>query len=57
MSYLVTGATGEVGSRVVEFLLEHGFLDAIVPRKEMKAYLAQALTWMATDARDTARAS
>jgi acetyl-CoA carboxylase carboxyl transferase subunit beta len=40
-----------------EFLLEHGFLDAIVPRKEMKAYLAQALTWMATDARDTARAS
>ncbi|HEX7159193.1 MAG TPA: acetyl-CoA carboxylase, carboxyltransferase subunit beta [Edaphobacter sp.] len=30
-----------------EFLLEHGFLDAIVPRKEMKVYLAQALTWMA----------
>jgi acetyl-CoA carboxylase carboxyl transferase subunit beta len=29
-----------------EFLLEHGFLDAIVPRKEMKQYLAQALTWM-----------
>ena len=29
-----------------EFLLEHGFLDAIVPRKEMKAYLAQALRWM-----------
>ncbi|MCU1295490.1 MAG: acetyl-CoA carboxylase, carboxyl transferase, beta subunit [Bryobacterales bacterium] len=29
-----------------EFLLEHGFLDAIVPRKEMKRYLAQALTWM-----------
>jgi acetyl-CoA carboxylase carboxyl transferase subunit beta len=29
-----------------EFLLEHGFLDAIVPRKEMKVYLAQALTWM-----------
>jgi len=29
-----------------EFLLEHGFLDAIVPRKEMKTYLAQALTWM-----------
>jgi acetyl-CoA carboxylase carboxyl transferase subunit beta len=40
-----------------EFLLEHGFLDAIVPRKEMKAYLAQALTWMSKDARDTARAS
>ncbi len=29
-----------------EFLLEHGFLDAIVPRKEMKGYLAEALTWM-----------
>jgi acetyl-CoA carboxylase carboxyl transferase subunit beta len=30
-----------------EFLLEHGFLDAIVPRKELKAYLAQALAWIA----------
>ncbi|HEY6377173.1 MAG TPA: acetyl-CoA carboxylase, carboxyltransferase subunit beta [Edaphobacter sp.] len=29
-----------------EFLLEHGFLDAIVSRKEMKQYLIQALTWM-----------
>jgi acetyl-CoA carboxylase carboxyl transferase subunit beta len=29
-----------------EFLLEHGFLDAIVPRKEMKQYLAQTLSWM-----------
>ena len=29
-----------------EFLLEHGFLDAIVPRKEMKQYLSQTLTWM-----------
>jgi acetyl-CoA carboxylase carboxyl transferase subunit beta len=29
-----------------EFLLQHGFLDAIVPRKEMKAYLVQALGWM-----------
>ncbi len=29
-----------------EFLLQHGFLDAIVPRKEMKAYLTQALGWM-----------
>jgi acetyl-CoA carboxylase carboxyl transferase subunit beta len=26
-----------------EFLLEHGFLDAVVPRKEMKAYIANAL--------------
>jgi len=29
-----------------EFLLEHGFLDAIVPRKELKAYLVNALGWM-----------
>ena len=29
-----------------EFLLEHGFLDAIVERKDLKAYLAQALAWM-----------
>jgi len=29
-----------------EFLLEHGFLDAIVPRKEMKQYIAQTLSWM-----------
>jgi len=29
-----------------EFLLEHGFLDAIVTRKEMKDYLSQTLTWM-----------
>jgi acetyl-CoA carboxylase carboxyl transferase subunit beta len=26
-----------------EFLLEHGFLDAIVPRKELKPYIAQSL--------------
>ncbi|HMH16371.1 MAG TPA: acetyl-CoA carboxylase, carboxyltransferase subunit beta [Edaphobacter sp.] len=32
-----------------EFLLEHGFLDAIVPRKEMKQYLSQALTWMSSE--------
>jgi len=29
-----------------EFLLEHGFLDAIVERKDMKAYLAETLKWM-----------
>ncbi|HTV07629.1 MAG TPA: acetyl-CoA carboxylase, carboxyltransferase subunit beta [Candidatus Aquilonibacter sp.] len=29
-----------------EFLLEHGFLDAIVPRKELKAYLANTIHWM-----------
>jgi acetyl-CoA carboxylase carboxyl transferase subunit beta len=34
-----------------EFLLEHGFLDAIVPRKDLKAYLASALSWMTTQER------
>ncbi len=29
-----------------EFLLEHGFLDAIVERKELKSYLAQAIAWL-----------
>ena len=29
-----------------EFLLAHGFLDAIVARKDMKLYLTQALCWM-----------
>jgi acetyl-CoA carboxylase carboxyl transferase subunit beta len=30
-----------------EFLLEHGMLDAVVPRKDMKAYLSRALSFMA----------
>jgi acetyl-CoA carboxylase carboxyl transferase subunit beta len=34
------------GFQRAEFLLEHGFLDAIVERKNLKSYLAQALTWM-----------
>jgi acetyl-CoA carboxylase carboxyl transferase subunit beta len=29
-----------------EFLLEHGFLDAVVGRKELKAYLTRALDFM-----------
>jgi acetyl-CoA carboxylase carboxyl transferase subunit beta len=31
------------GFQRAEFLLEHGFLDAVVPRKEMKAYISRAL--------------
>lgn len=31
------------GFQTAEFLLEHGFLDAVVPRKEMKQYIANAL--------------
>lgn len=30
------------GFQRAEFLLEHGFLDAIVPRKELKNYMSQA---------------
>jgi acetyl-CoA carboxylase carboxyl transferase subunit beta len=31
-----------------EFLLEHGMLDAVVPRKLMKSYIARALEFMAS---------
>lgn len=33
-----------------EFLLEHGMLDAVVPRKEMKAYIMRALDFMQSSA-------
>ena len=32
-----------------EFLLEHGMLDAVVHRKDMKSYLSRALTFMAVN--------
>jgi acetyl-CoA carboxylase carboxyl transferase subunit beta len=31
------------GFQTAEFLLEHGFLDAVVPRKELKPYISSAL--------------
>ncbi|HTV58920.1 MAG TPA: acetyl-CoA carboxylase, carboxyltransferase subunit beta [Verrucomicrobiae bacterium] len=31
------------GFQTAEFLLEHGFLDAVVPRKELKTYIGNAL--------------
>jgi acetyl-CoA carboxylase carboxyl transferase subunit beta len=31
-----------------EFLLEHGFLDAVVPRKELKAFIASSLDLLLT---------
>ena len=34
------------GFQRAEFLLEHGFLDAVVPRKELKAYISRALAFM-----------
>jgi acetyl-CoA carboxylase carboxyl transferase subunit beta len=30
-----------------EFLLQHGFLDAVVPRSELKAYIGDALNFFA----------
>jgi len=36
------------GFQRAEFLLEKGFLDAVVPRKELKAYLVRALDFMKT---------
>jgi acetyl-CoA carboxylase carboxyl transferase subunit beta len=35
------------GFQHAEFLLEHGMLDAIVPRKELKAYLGRILSFIA----------
>ena len=40
---LITGVTGQDGSYLAEFLLEKGFLDAVVPRAKMKAVLAHIL--------------
>jgi acetyl-CoA carboxylase carboxyl transferase subunit beta len=34
------------GFQRAEFLLEHGFLDAIVERRDMKGYIMRALDWM-----------
>lgn len=31
------------GFQTAEFLVEHGFLDAVVPRKDIKRYISQAL--------------
>jgi acetyl-CoA carboxylase carboxyl transferase subunit beta len=42
------------GFQRAEFLLEHGFLDAIVPRKELKDYLVNALGWMKDGAAESA---
>ena len=36
------------GFQTAEFLLEHGFLDAVVSRKEMKGYIARSLDFFAT---------
>jgi len=40
-----------------EFLLEHGMLDAVVPRKELKAYIARALEFMSPASEDLSSAA
>ena len=37
MTYLITGATGDVGARVVQHLLERGVRPRILARNEAKA--------------------
>ena len=38
---LITGITGQDGSYLAEFLLEKGFVDRIIHRKEMKEILSK----------------
>ena len=40
---LITGVTGQDGSYLAEFLLEKGFLDYIVERKDLKNKIHQSL--------------
>ena len=42
----IVGKYFPTGAHKVGFLLEKGFLDAVVPRKEMKAYLVRALDFL-----------
>lgn len=37
------------GFQRAEFLLQHGFLDAVLPRKELKPYLIRALDFMGVE--------
>ena len=37
-----------------EFLLEHGFLDAVVQRKELKSYISNALEFFLAELRSFA---
>ena len=39
MKILITGISGQDGSYLAEFLLEKGFIDHIVNRKELKETL------------------
>src|ERR1041384_3047635 len=45
------------GFQTAEFLLDHGLIDAIVPRKEMKAQLIEYLNFMTAGQKQLAAAS
>ena len=40
---LITGITGQDGSFLAEFLLEKGFIDKIVQRKDLKQVITSLL--------------
>ena len=42
---LISGITGQDGSYLAEFLLEHGFIDKIVERKDMKETLYKLIQY------------
>ena len=42
------------GFQTAEFLLDHGLIDAIVPRKEMKAQLITYLDFLTAEMKATA---
>jgi len=44
------------GFQTAEFLLEHGLIDAIVPRKEMKARLIDYLSYLTVNQNQPAAA-
>jgi len=46
MRALITGITGQDGSYLAELLLEKGFLDAVVHRRDLKSYLSRALDFL-----------
>lgn len=44
------------GFQTAEFLVDHGLIDAIVPRKEMKARIAEYLSYLMIQRKETATA-
>jgi acetyl-CoA carboxylase carboxyl transferase subunit beta len=53
----ITQADLPPGFQTAEFLLEHGLIDAIVPRKELKQRLSEYLDWLTASRKSAAGAS